>query len=143
MIVATEHGSYRIQVQQGETSVYNQWGAKITLKKERLIHMECDDFVGDIKNTYKINCTRAETNCKEAETNATTIQHTASGEANYNAPALAFGGKDGKTATATMNANIEQNGWHKSTGDQVAGGISLIGHIHRENDHGGVTDPPQ
>lgn len=148
VIVATENGSYRIKVEQGETSVYNQWGAHITLKKQRLIHMECDDFVGDIKNTYKINCTKAETNCTVSETTAQTIQQTASAQANYNAPALAFGGKNGETATAKMNANIEQKGWIESTGlhkaaDFEANGIRFLPHVHPENDYGGPTGPPQ
>lgn len=148
VIVATENGAYRIKVEQGETSVYNQWGAHFTLKKERLIHMECDDFVGDIKNTYRINCTKAETNCEISETTATTIQQTASDAANYNAPALAFGGKDGETATATMNANLKQNGWIESTGDHKAAdfeanGIRFLPHVHPENDYGGPTGPPQ
>lgn len=128
VIIGTEHGSFRVTVGQGETCIYNQWGAKLAFKKERLIHMECDDFIADVKNSYTVN--------------ATAIQHTASSQANYNAPALTFGGRDGKTATAVMNANIEQNGWHKSTGDQVAGNVSLIGHVHPENDNGGPTGPP-
>ena len=142
VIVATENGVYRIKVEQGETSVYNQWGAQITLKKERLIHMVCDDFVGDIKNRWQVNCTKSEVNCQQAETTAQTIQQTASAQANYNSPALTFGGKEGETATATMNANINQLGWHHSTGDQVAGSISQQGHTHR-GDSGGTTGPPQ
>lgn len=127
VIVATEHGSFRVVVSQGETCVYNQWGAKITLKKQRLIHMECDDFVADVKNSWTVN--------------ATTIAQTATAQATHTAPALTFGGLGGKTATATMNANINQNGWHKSSGDQVAGGISQMSHTH-PGDSGGTTGPP-
>lgn len=135
VIIATEHGSFRVRVAQGETSVYNQWGAKITLKKDRLIHMECDDFVADIKNGWRVNC-------KNAETNAQTIQQTAAQRAGYNSPALGFGGLDGATATATMRANLEQEGWHHSSGDQVAEGVSQTEHTHR-GDSGGTTGPPQ
>ena len=45
IIVATEHGAYRLAVQQGEACVYNQWGAYIKLRKERIIEIDCDELL--------------------------------------------------------------------------------------------------
>ena len=45
VIIATENGAYRVQVGGGEVCVYNQWGAKITLKKEKIIEVDCDHFI--------------------------------------------------------------------------------------------------
>ena len=45
VIVATENGAYRVQVGSGEVCIYNQWGAKITLKNEKIIEVECDHFI--------------------------------------------------------------------------------------------------
>jgi phage baseplate assembly protein V len=36
VVIATENGSYRVDVQSGEACVYNQWGDKIHLKQERI-----------------------------------------------------------------------------------------------------------
>ena len=46
VIVATENGAYRVQVGGGEVCVYNQWGAKITLKKKK-------DHRGGLRSLYR------------------------------------------------------------------------------------------
>lgn len=52
-----------------------------------------------------------------------------------------MGGYDGGRAVATMDADIDQKGWHHSTGDQIAGGVSQINHPHVCS-HCGQTDKP-
>ena len=60
----------------------------------------------------------------------------------HHTPALVFG--DGDGATATMNADLSINGSVKSTGDQVAGGISQMQHTHTGVQPGsGSTGKPQ
>lgn len=54
----------------------------------------------------------------------------------HNTPSLTMGGSG---ATATMNANMQINGSVSSTGDQVAGGISQMGHVHTGVMSGGST----
>ena len=40
VIVATEHGTYRLQLgAQGEAAIYNQWGDAVHLKQDRSIHV--------------------------------------------------------------------------------------------------------
>lgn len=40
VIIATEHGSYRLQLgNQGEAAIYNQWGDMVHLKKDRSIRV--------------------------------------------------------------------------------------------------------
>jgi hypothetical protein len=48
----------------------------------------------------------------------------------------------GGKPTATINANIDQDGWHTSTGDQVAGGVSQISHPHSDAGGSGNSGPP-
>lgn len=60
----------------------------------------------------------------------------------FRAGAFTMEGRDSSTPTATIKANIDQKGWHKSTADQVAGGISQIGHTH-VGCQGGSTGAPQ
>lgn len=54
----------------------------------------------------------------------------------HNTPALTMGGSG---ATATMNANMQVNGSVTSTGDQTAGGISQMSHVHTGVTSGGST----
>ena len=53
-----------------------------------------------------------------------------------------MGGYDGGRAVATMDADIDQKGWHQSTGDQVAGGVSQITHPHEDAGGVGPSGPP-
>jgi phage baseplate assembly protein V len=135
IIIATECGQYRIAVQQGEVCVYNQWGAKMTFKKEKRIEIECDYFIVNAKEQIQMTT-------KESQHSAETIEQTASQQASYTSPALTFGGLNGGKAAATMRADINQDGRIDSTEDHVAGGKSLIHHVHPENDNGGPTGPP-
>lgn len=54
----------------------------------------------------------------------------------HNTPALTMGSGG---ATATMNANMTVNGTITSTGDQTAGGISQMSHVHTGVTSGGST----
>lgn len=54
----------------------------------------------------------------------------------HNTPALTMGSGG---ATATMNANMTVNGTITSTGDQTAGGISQMSHVHTGVEAGGST----
>lgn len=45
VIIATENGNFRVQaLKSGETCIYNQSGASITLKEGRVIDIDCDAF---------------------------------------------------------------------------------------------------
>ena len=127
IIVSTEHGSYRIAVQRGEVCVYNQWGAYIKLLKERIIEIDCDEL--NIRAKDKI----------AMET--TDYQVRASAQVAYNTPAYVLGG-DGARAKAVMSADIEQDGYHQSSGDQVAGTISQIHHRHKDSGGSGTGGEP-
>ncbi|MEM8336723.1 phage baseplate assembly protein V, partial [Morganella morganii] len=56
IVVATEHGSYRLAgLKSGEVALYTDEGAKIVLKRGKIIETDCDVF---------------RVNCKEFEVNA-------------------------------------------------------------------------
>lgn len=128
VIIATENGSFRVQVGSGETCVYNQWGAKITLKQDKIIEVECDHFIVKAKESI------------DMQTKTWTAQ--ASEGTTFTSPSLTFGGMDGATASAKLSANMDVQGQIVSTADQVAGGISTIHHTHT-GDSGGTTGPAQ
>lgn len=135
VIVATEHGRFRIKnLQSGETAIYNDEGAKIVIKKGKIIEADCDVF--------KINCQRYEVNALDtANFNTpqlmTSAVLTAQGQINGNGGMTVQGG-----AGARFSGNINQSGGNYATdGDVVASGKSLSGHTHT-GDSGGQTSPP-
>lgn len=134
VIVATENGAFRIAVEQGETCIYNQWGAKITFKKEKDIEVECDHFIVKAKEGITM-----QTKSWTAQASAGTV---------FESPSLSFGGMGGGAAKASLAAdmnitgNTSQHGSVSTSGDQVAGGISQMKHTHT-GDSGGTTGAPQ
>lgn len=128
VIVATEHGAYRVQVESGEVCIYNQWGAKITLKKEKIIEVDCDHFIVRAKEDVQI------------QTKSYAIQAVTGVQ--YQTPNFGLSAPDGSSATATMKADLTLDGTLTSTGDQIAGDISTAHHTH-QGDSGGTTGEPQ
>jgi hypothetical protein len=50
-----------------------------------------------------------------------------------------IGHGQGARSVATLDCDIQQTGWHKSSGDQVAGTISQMGHVHTGVQPGSAT----
>ncbi|MCD0491415.1 phage baseplate assembly protein V [Chromobacterium violaceum] len=128
IIIATEHGNYRLQaLKPGEVALYTDEGAKIVLKRGRVIETDCDVF--------RVNCKQWEVNASaSAAFNTPTLtasaELTAQGQINGNG-GLAIQGGSGASVTGKLVA----------TEDVVGGGKSLIGHKH-PGDSGGVTGNP-
>lgn len=117
VIIATENGAYRVQVGGGEVCVYNQWGAKITLKKEKIIEVDCDHFIVKAKEDMLM------------QTKSYTVQ--ADAGVTYQTPGLAYGGPQAAAAppgrtVARITGDMHLDGELTTTGDQTAGG-----HLHR------------
>lgn len=139
VVVATEHGAYRLTaLKPGEVALYTDEGAKIVLKRGRIVDVECDK--------YRVKCKDYEV---EAENRAafTTPEVTASeqviatGKISGNGGMAIKGGDGG--ATATFEGTLEQTGGDFNTdGDVVAGGISQKDHIHTNGNGGAPTGKP-
>ncbi|WP_311515253.1 phage baseplate assembly protein V [Oligella urethralis] len=131
IIVATEHSSYRLKdLAPGEVSIYTDEGAKIVLKRGRLIEVDCDVF--------KVNCQQYEVNASSASQFNTPTLTTSSkliskghitGESG-----ISISGGDG----AKVTGNMHTTGWVKADEDVTAGEISLQDH-HHDGDSGGTT----
>lgn len=100
VIIATENGAYRVDVQSGEACLYNMWGDKVHLKQERI----------------------------EVETK--TLHIKASEQVIFETPALTMQGTGGGAAAATMTGSLHTTGAITSESDHVAGGVSLMHHTH-------------
>lgn len=136
VIIATEHGSYRlVGLKPGEVALYTDEGAKIVLKRGRIIDVECD--------TYRVTCQNYEVNA-ETKADFNTPMVTASEQLTAQAKITGNGGMAIKGGIgATFEGSITQTGGSYSTTDDVnAGTISLKGHVH-PGDSGGTTGKPR
>ena len=133
VVIATEHGAYRLKVGPGEARMYSQEGAYIHIKQGRVIEEVCDDFLLDVKNQAIIKAGAGVV----LDTPQTTVtgNMTATGEK---------GDTVEMTANVKVKGDITQDGNMTSTGDHKAGGISLTGHTHTGvQPGGGNTGQPQ
>ena len=128
IIVNTCNGAYRItNLQEGETAVYNADGAKVVLKKGRIIDIDCQ--VLNIKAPGGVNIDAPNVDC--------TAEVTAAGQINGNG-GMAIKGGNG----ATFEGDVRQTGGSYTTDqDVVASGKSFTGHKH-PGDSGGTTGVP-
>lgn len=128
IVIATEHGSYRLKaLKTGEVALYTDEGAKIVLKRGRLIETDCDVF--------KVNCKTWEVNASDkADFNTPALTAsavvTAKGQINGNG-GMAIKGGDGAHIEGTLEATV----------DVIAAGKSGV-HHHHQGDSGGVTSEP-
>ncbi|CNJ91865.1 phage baseplate assembly protein V [Yersinia mollaretii] len=134
IVIATEHGAYRLQgLKSGEVALYTDEGAKIVLKRGRIIDVECD--------TYRVSCKNYEINA-ENQADFNTPMVNASEQVTAQAKITGNGGMAIKGGTgATFEGNIEQaRGNYVTEGDVQAGDISLTGHHHIDSMSGNTSD---
>ena len=123
VIIATEHGAYRLAgLQSGE----------IVLKRGRIIDVECD--------TYRVTCKNYEVNAEE-KADFNTPMVTASEQVTAQNKITGNGGMAIKGGTgATFEGNINQtSGNYETTGDVKAGSISLLKHHHIDSMSGSTS----
>ncbi|HEB2006324.1 TPA: phage baseplate assembly protein V [Yersinia enterocolitica] len=134
IVIATEHGAYRLKgLKSGEVALYTDEGAKIVLKRGRIIDVECD--------TYRVKCKNYEVDAEE-EAYFNTPMVTASQQVTAEAKITGNGGMAIKGGTgAAFEGNIGQTGGNYTTdGDVQAGNISLTGHHHIDSMSGDTSD---
>jgi phage baseplate assembly protein V len=139
VIVATEHGTYRLkELSPGEVALYTDEGASVVLKRGKIIEATCD--------VYRVKCKTYEVQAEESA-DFTTPTLTASqeviatGKISGNGGMAIKGGDGG--ATAEFEGTIQQTGGsYQTDGDVKAGTISLTGHQHPNGNDGNPTGAP-
>lgn len=139
IIVATEHGAYRLtSLQTGEVALYTAEGTSVVLKNGKIIEATCD--------TYRVKCKTYEVQAEESA-DFTTPQLTASeqviatGKISGNGGMAIKGGDGG--ATASFEGTLRQTGGdYETDGDVKSGTISLTGHKHTNGNDGDPTGTP-
>lgn len=123
IIIATEHGSYRIDLKPGEAAMYSDEGDSVHLKRGRIIEVTTRIFRVNAEEEIELNTPRVRAS----------HQLVAEGLLSGNGGMAIKGGGDGQTATI--------DGTVVATVDVVASNVSLAGHTHT-GDSGGVTSEP-
>lgn len=150
IVIATEHGAYRLKsLSPGEVALYTDEGAKIVLKRGKLIEADCE--------TFRVNCTGFEVNCKQAAVNCDTWATTANDSASFTTPELStsekltaqglISGNGGMSVKggegSRFEGNLDQTGGSFTTdGDVSTAKVSLNGHQHPRGHNGAPTGSP-
>lgn len=125
IVIASEHGSFRLKnLQGGEVAVYDQSGSSVVLRQGRLIEMDCDNLIIRAKQKVLIDSPLVEAS----------EQVLAKGQITGQDGLAISGGGDGDA--------VRIEGSLKTTGDVVAGDISVQQHTH-PGDSGGTTGAAQ
>lgn len=144
VIIATENGNFRVQaLKSGETCIYNESGASITLKNGRVIDIDCDEF--NIK-TKRYTC-ETDTHDTTASTHNTTADNIT-----LDTPmtmitgglSAGFGGGARAATNYKVQFNIPVDFIQKAyfSKDADFSGISFLKHIHEDSINGN-TDVPK
>lgn len=122
IIVTTTNGAYRITgLSDGETAVYNADGAKIVLKKGRVIEIDCDKL--NIKAPSGVNITSEKVECSAVLT--------AQGQINGNGGMAVQGG-----SVTTFTGNVDMVGDLNTTGALTNNGKD-VGSTHKHTETNG------
>lgn len=135
IVVATQHGSFRVKnLAPGETAIFSQDGAKIVIKRGKIIEADCDVFRVNCQ-TYEVNASAgADFKTPKLETSAVL---TAQGQFNGNGGMAVEGGSG-----ARFKGNIDLEGDFDSTGRVVNNGKNIgSDHKHRGDSSGTTSDP--
>lgn len=137
VIVATEHGAYRLKaLKTGEVALYTDEGASVVLKRGKIIEATCD--------VYRVKCKAYEVEAEES-VDFTTPKLTASqeviaeGKISGNGGMAIKGGEGDYTATFEGNIN-HVNGEINSVAVTI-NGVKIGPHIHDTPD--GPSGPPK
>lgn len=122
IIVTTTNGAYRIiGLSDGETAVYNADGAKMVLKKGRVIEIDCDKL--NIKAPNGVNITSEKVECSAVLT--------AQGQINGNGGMAVQGGNG-----TTFTGNVNMVGDLHTTGELTNNGKD-VGSTHKHTETNG------
>ena len=123
IIVTTTNGAYRITgLSDGETAVYNADGAKMVLKKGRVIEIDCDKL--NIKAPSGVNITSEKVECSAVLT--------AQGQINGNGRMAVQGGNG-----TTFTGNVDMVGDLNTTGALTNNGKD-VGSTHKHTETNGL-----
>lgn len=131
IIIATEHGSYRLQMlKPGEVALYTDEGDNITLKQGRITEINTQHLIINASSDVHINTPNYTCTAQQITQDAPQLTHTGTTALNNGFTAQGGSGRAGYI-TGTLEATV----------DLIAAGKSGAHHRHNEHD-AGVTGEP-
>jgi phage baseplate assembly protein V len=130
IILSVDDRRYRVKSSKpGEVVIYTDEGDRIALKRDNTIEVTTKHYIVKAEEDVLI------------ETLDLRLRGLA--RISLETPNLSAGGfGEGEATTAQFKGDLNQDGSHTSTGDQVAGGVSQINHPHRDAGGTGNSGPP-
>lgn len=129
VVVAIGDRKFRLRgLKPGEVALYTDEGDSLVFKRGRTVEL----------STLHVQISATE------DISMATKRFSVTGTESVmiNTPALTARGVGEAAATARFEGSQHTTGNITSDADIVAGTVSLRGHVHKENDGGGPTDPP-
>lgn len=124
----------------GEVRIYTDEGDYILLKRDNTIEVKTKHLIVNADEDVTVNTKVATVNAETSVTVETAEYNLKADLLNWEIGAWSVKSRDGEgTVTATVKMNLEQDGYHNSTGDQKAGSISQMHHVHTNTQPGGGT----
>ena len=130
VILSVDDRRYRVQSSKaGEVIIYTDEGDQIALKRDNTIEVTTKHWIVKAEEDVLVET-------KDLRLRGAT-------RISLETPNLATGGfGEGQSTTAQLKGDLNQQGSHTSTGDQVAGGVSQISHPHKDAGGSGNSGPP-
>ena len=144
LVVAVDDRRYRMgKTKVGEVIIYTDEGDFIHFQRDNTIEIKTKHLIINAEDDVTVNTKKFEVNAEDTATITTKdMTLTGSNRIGLHTPNLTMGGTEGGKTTATFTGDINQDGQHTSTGDQVAGGVSQITHPHEDAGGVGPSGPP-
>jgi phage baseplate assembly protein V len=121
----------------GEVALYTHEGDKLVFSKDNHVTLTTKHFTVLAEEDVLIETKVATLHASERLTLETKHMH-------WKMDGVTWEGyTEGVTPELAMKGNINQDGWHHSTGDQVAGSVSQIHHLHQNAGGSGLSGEPQ
>jgi phage baseplate assembly protein V len=141
LILSADDRRYRFRDHKpGEVRIYTDEGDYILFKRDNTIEVRTKHLVVNAEEDVTVNTKVATINASDEVTVETAQYNLKADLLNWEIGAWSVKSRSGEgMVTATVDMNLAQNGWHTTTGDQTAGTISQMHHVHTTTQPGGGT----
>jgi phage baseplate assembly protein V len=134
LVFSVDDRRFRVRASEpGEVVLYTDEGDTIRMKRGNRIEVETKHLAATAEED-------AEIATRKAVVKATDEYVLETAHLKWRIGAWSVESLEGEgPVTATVRMNLDQEGWHRSTGDQVAGAVSQVHHVHAGVQPGGGT----
>lgn len=131
LVFSVDDRRYRIKSSQaGEVVIYTDEGDYIHLKRDNTIEVKTKHLIINAEDDVTFTTKDFTINTETFDVFASQSAAITTPDLGLHADSVTATSRMGGAASATFRGDLNQDGSHTSTGDQVAGTISQKGHVH-------------